>query len=119
MVDSLGNFSQQIDVVTFDRQSLLSIFICENETIIPESVYAVFEPKQTEGTNLMVYAQENVASIRRLHRTSFPTPICEGRLPGSEGLDALGDETTDGVFRVLCRRCPQSLGQRKARYGAT
>ncbi|EPZ4348045.1 TPA: CBASS effector endonuclease NucC, partial [Stenotrophomonas maltophilia] len=42
VVDSLGNFSQQIDVVVFDRQYSPFIFTYENETIIPaESVYAV------------------------------------------------------------------------------
>ncbi len=41
VVDSLGNFSQQIDVAVFDRQYSPFIFTYENETIIPaESVYA-------------------------------------------------------------------------------
>ena len=53
VVDSLGNFSQQIDVVVFDRQYSPFIFTYENETIIPaESVYAVFEAKQTADAGL-------------------------------------------------------------------
>src|SRR5229473_1908283 len=59
VVDSLGNFSQQIDVVVFDRQYSPFIFKYEGQTIIPaESVYAVFEAKQTADAGLVAYAQE-------------------------------------------------------------
>jgi len=82
VVDSLGNFSQQIDVVIFDRQYSPFIFTYENETIIPaESVYAVFEAKQTADAGLVAYAQEKVASVRRLHRTSLPIPYAKGVYP--------------------------------------
>ena len=48
VVDSLGAFSEQIDIVVFDRQYSPFIFIYQGQTIIPaESVYAVFEAKQT------------------------------------------------------------------------
>ena len=47
VVDSKGAFSDQIDVVVYDRQYSPFIFTYENETIIPaESVYAVFEAKR-------------------------------------------------------------------------
>lgn len=82
VVDSLGNFSQQIDVVVFDRQYSPFIFTYENETIIPaESVYAVFEAKQTANAGLVAYAQEKVASVRRLRRTSLPIPHAGGTYP--------------------------------------
>ena len=82
VVDSLGNFSQQIDVVVFDRQYSPFIFTYENETIIPaESVYAVFEAKQTADAGLVAYAQQKVASVRRLHRTSLPIPYAKGVYP--------------------------------------
>jgi hypothetical protein len=82
VVDSLGNFSQQIDVVIFDRQYSPFIFTYENETIIPaESVYAVFEAKQTADAGLVAYAQEKVASFRRLHRSSLPIPYAKGVYP--------------------------------------
>jgi hypothetical protein len=75
VVDSHGKFSQQIDVVVFDRQYSPFIFNYEGQTIIPaESVYAVFEAKQTANAALIGYAQEKVASVRRLHRTSLPIP---------------------------------------------
>jgi hypothetical protein len=79
VVDSLGAFSEQIDVVVFDRQYSPFIFTLENETIIPaESVYAVFEAKQTANAAMVSYAQQKVASVRRLHRTSLPIPYAKG-----------------------------------------
>lgn len=82
VVDSKGAFSQQIDVVVFDRQYSPFIFSYEGQTIIPaESVYAVFEAKQTINAALVAYAQEKVASVRRLHRTSLPIPHAGGTYP--------------------------------------
>lgn len=91
VVDSLGNFSQQIDVVVFDRQYSPFIFNYENQTIIPaESVYAVFEAKQTVDAGLVGYAQEKVASVRRLHRTSLPIPHAGGTYPPKQLIPILG-----------------------------
>lgn len=91
IVDSLGNFSQQIDVVVFDRQYSPFIFSYENQTIIPaESVYAVFEAKQTADANLVEYAQEKVESVRRLHRTSLPIPHAGGVFPAKPLIPILG-----------------------------
>ncbi len=79
VVDSLGNFSHQIDVVVFDRQYSPFIFNYEGQTIIPaESVYAVFEAKQAANAEMVAYAQEKVTSVRRLHRTSLPIPYAKG-----------------------------------------
>lgn len=91
IVDSLGNFSQQIDVVVFDRQYSPFIFNYEGQTIIPaESVYAVFEAKQTANAQLVAYAQEKVASVRRLHRTSLPIPYAKGVYPPKPPIPILG-----------------------------
>ncbi len=91
VVDSQGNFSQQIDVVVFDRQYSPFIFTYENETVIPaESVYAVFEAKQTADAGLVRYAQEKVASVRRLHRTSLPIPYAKGTYPAKPLIPILG-----------------------------
>lgn len=91
VVDSLGNFSQQIDVVIFDRQYSPFIFTYENETIIPaESVYAVFEAKQTADAGMVAYAQEKVASVRKLHRTSLPIPHAGGTYPPKPLIPILG-----------------------------
>lgn len=82
VVDSKGNFSQQIDVVVFDRQYSPFIFNYEGNLIIPaESVYAVFEAKQEITADLIKYAQEKVASVRVLHRTSIPVPYVGGVYP--------------------------------------
>ena len=79
VVDSKGTFSDQIDVVLFDRQYSPFIFHFEGQTIVPaESVYAVFEAKQTINAAQVAYAQEKVASVRRLHRTSLPIPHAGG-----------------------------------------
>ena len=82
VVDSNGTFSDQIDVVVYDRQYSPFIFRYEEQTIIPaESVYAVFEAKQTLNKEHIKYAREKVASVRRLHRTSLPIPHAGGTYP--------------------------------------
>ena len=79
VVDSNGNFSEQIDVVIFDRQYSPFIFSYEGQKIIPaESVYAVFEVKQSINACHVRYAQDKVASVRCLHRTSLPIPHAGG-----------------------------------------
>lgn len=79
VVDSQGTFSQQIDVVIFDRQYSPFIFNFEGEKVMPaESVYAVFEAKQSINGDYVKYAQEKAASVRRLHRTSLPIPHAGG-----------------------------------------
>src|SRR4051812_37042606 len=82
VVDSAGHFSQQLDVVVFDRQYSPFIFRFQNQTVIPaESVYAVFEAKQASNASEIGYAQEKIASVRRLHRTSLPVPTVSGMSP--------------------------------------
>lgn len=82
VVDSTGTFSEQIDVVVFDRQYSPFIFHFEGQAVIPaESVYAVFEAKQAINAAQVGYAQQKVASVRRLHRTSLPIPHAGGTYP--------------------------------------
>jgi hypothetical protein len=77
----LVGFSQQIDVVVFDRQYSPFIFHYEGQIIIPaESLYAAFEAKQSINAAQVAYAQGKVASVRRLHRTSLPIPYAEGSI---------------------------------------
>jgi hypothetical protein len=79
VVDSKGVFSQQIDIVVFDRQYSPFVFKYEGQVIIPaESVYAIFEAKQVINATHVEYAHEKVASVRRLHRTSLPIPHAGG-----------------------------------------
>ena len=68
--------------VIFDRQYSPFIFKYQGQTIVPaESVYAAFEAKQTINASLVHYAQEKVASVRRLHRTSLTDPHAGGTFP--------------------------------------
>lgn len=79
VVDSDGNFSQQIDVVIFDRQYTPFIFNFEEQFIVPaESVYAVFEAKQTVNATYVKYAKEKASTVRRLSPTSLPIPHAGG-----------------------------------------
>ena len=82
VVDSAGMFSEQIDVVVFDRQYSPFIFHYQGQTVIPaESVYAVFEAKQSIDAGQVSYARKKVTSVRRLHRTSLPIPHAGGTFP--------------------------------------
>ena len=91
VVDSKGIFSDQIDVVVFDRQYSPFIFSFEGQTVVPaESVYAVFEAKQSINAEQVAYAQNKVASVRRLHRTSLPIPHAGGTYPAKPPVRILG-----------------------------
>jgi hypothetical protein len=80
VVDSEGTFSDQIDVVVFDRQYSPFIFSYQGQKVVPaESVYAVFEAKQALNAEFVQYAQAKAASVRKLHRTSLPIPHAGGR----------------------------------------
>ena len=95
VVDCTGTFSDQIDVVIFDRQYSPFIFKFKGSTVIPaESVYAVFEAKQTVDASLVAYAQEKVASVRSLHRTSLPIPHAGGEYPPKPPFHILGGMLT-------------------------
>lgn len=75
VVDSNGSFSDQIDVVIFDRQYSPFIFDFLGAKIVPaESVYAVFEAKQSLNAEYIGYARDKIQSVRKLHRTSKPIP---------------------------------------------
>jgi hypothetical protein len=91
IVDSHGNFSDQIDVVVFDRQYSPFIFKYQGQTIVPaESVDAAFEAKQAINAAMVEYAQKKVASVRRLHRTSLPIPHAGGTYPAKPLIPILG-----------------------------
>jgi hypothetical protein len=82
VVDSRGRFSDQIDVIIFDRQYSPFIFKFEGQVIVPaESVYAVFEAKQIINAEEVKYAQDKVQSVRTLTRTSLPIPHAGGTFP--------------------------------------
>ena len=80
VVDSKGKFSDQIDIVLFDRQYTPLIFEHHGQMVVPaEAVYALFESKQDIRPRFVRYAQKKVASVRRLHRTSAPVQTIDGQ----------------------------------------
>ena len=82
VIDSCGELSGQIDVIVFDRQYTPLVFEHEGQVFIPaESVYAVFEVKQTINAAHVRAALKKVESVRRLHRTSLPIPHAGGTYP--------------------------------------
>jgi hypothetical protein len=81
VADSAGRFSEQIDVAIYDRQYSPFILTFKGQQIVPaESVYAVFEAKQTVNSGLIQYSKRKAASVRQLTRTSLPIPTANGIL---------------------------------------
>ncbi len=71
VLDSDGHLSDQIDLVIYDRQYSPFLFNQDGALYIPsESVYAVFEIKQSINKNVIEYAGNKIESVRRLKRTS-------------------------------------------------
>ena len=82
IVDSEGRFSDQIDIVIYDRQYTPFILKQAGHAVIPaESVYAAFEAKQAIDAGQVSYAQNKIASVRALRRTSLPIPHAGGTYP--------------------------------------
>lgn len=91
VVDSDGNFSEQIDILVFDRQYSPFIFEYQNAKIVPaESVYAAFEVKQTVNADLVKYAQKKIASVRCLKQTSLPIPHAGGTHAAKKPIHIIG-----------------------------
>jgi hypothetical protein len=79
VVDSEGNISDQIDIVIYDRQYSPFLFNQDGAKYVPaECVYAVFEVKQFINKNVIQYAGDKVASVRKLNRTSAAIPHANG-----------------------------------------
>src|SRR4051812_856810 len=73
VADSNNEFSLQLDVVIYDELYTPPVFAMGAVTIIPaESVYAVFEAKQTANADNLRQAHQKAASVRKLLRTSAP-----------------------------------------------
>lgn len=75
VVDSQGSQSEQIDVIVHDTYYSPLIFSIGDDKFVPaESVYAVFEVKQTLDKEHLEAAAEKAESVRRLFRTSAEIP---------------------------------------------
>ncbi len=91
VVDSEGEFSDQIDIIIFDRQYSPFIFDFLGAKVVPaESVYGVFEAKQSINAEQIGYAREKVQSVRKLERTSLPVPSVDTTEPPKELKPILG-----------------------------
>lgn len=108
VVDSKGSFSEQIDVVVFDRQYSPFIFDFKGSKIVPaESVYAVLEAKQVIDAAKLKYACGKIESVRALHRTSLPIPTANGWAPAKKpgyifgGYLALGSDWSPALGQTL------------------
>jgi hypothetical protein len=75
IVDAAGRRSRQIDIAIYDHFYSPLLFHHESGPHIPaESVYAVFEVKQTLISKWILDAGRKTASVRRLRRTSASIP---------------------------------------------
>lgn len=71
VLDSLGQVSDSIDIVVFDRQYTPTLLDNDKHRYVPaEAAYAVFECKPTIDKGNLEYAGDKIASVRKLHRTS-------------------------------------------------
>jgi hypothetical protein len=119
VVDSEGKFSDQIDVVIYDRQYSPFLLNADGQSVIPvEAVYAVFESKQEVHRRVVQYAQQKIASVRRLKRTSITVPTISGPFvkkpqPILGGFLALESEFRTTLTRVMVRTLKenQDLGR--------
>lgn len=79
VIDSNGAMSDEIDLVIHDHQYSPLLFEHHGALYVPaESVYAVFEIKQTLDARNLRYAIEKASSVRRLERTSVSFPHASG-----------------------------------------
>jgi hypothetical protein len=71
IIDKNAKESEQIDIVVFDPQYTPVIYVEEGIRMLPaESVYAVFEAKQTLNARHIDEAVNKAKSVRALERTS-------------------------------------------------
>ena len=110
VIDSNGKRSGQIDVVIYDWQYTPLLYNKNEQRFIPaESVYAVFEVKQTLNRNNVLYAGKKAASVRRLHRTSAEIAYAAGRyepkplFPIIGGILTYNSDWRPGIGKTLTR----------------
>ena len=79
IIDNENNVSDQIDLVIYDMQYSHPVFVInDGKYITAESVYAVFEIKQTLDKGNIEYAGQKIKSVRDLIRTSVPIASANG-----------------------------------------
>jgi hypothetical protein len=116
IIDVDGRRSRQIDIAIYDRFYSPLLFHHDSGPHVPaESVYAVFEVKQTLCAKWIADAGRKAASVRKLRRTSAPL-LSAGRkyppkppfpiLAGILSLDAVWAGPFPARVTALLRRLP-------------
>lgn len=91
VIDSKGACSDQIDIVIHDRQYSPFVLNYGDALYVPaESVYAVFEVKQSMNAETVKYAADKIASVRALHRTNIQFQSNRGTEVKNKLHDVLG-----------------------------
>ncbi len=113
IIDADGQRSRQIDIAIYDRFYSPLFFLDAGQSHIPaESVYAVFEVKQTLTSKWIIDAGRKAASVRRLRRTSALAPSIEFPKPpppilaGVLSLDSIWAGPCVSRIAPLLRRLP-------------
>lgn len=124
VVDSTGAFSDQIDVIIHDRQYSPLVFRLKESVVVPaESVYAVFEAKQTVDADKIDYAMRKAAAVRRLHRTTVPITTVDGERAAKPlhhivgGILALASTWSPPVGQSLRQRLEQDVPEGRLDLG--
>ncbi len=79
VVDSEDCFSEQLDVIIFDRQYSPLVFEIGSRRIFPvESLYAAFEVKQVLNPENIKYARKKAHTVQNLKRTNLPVMDLHG-----------------------------------------
>lgn len=113
VIDSLGNHSDQIDIIIFDRHFTPTLLDQQNHRYIPaEAVYAVFESKPHFDKSYLEYAGDKAVSVRRLYRTSVAIAHAGGvykpkeHFPILAGIVAPKSSWADGLNESFKRNLP-------------
>lgn len=124
ILDSLGNTTDSIDVVIFDRQYTPTLLDSEKHRYVPaEAVYAVFECKPTIDKGYLTYAADKAASVRRMHRTSVGIPHAGGvyspkpQIEVVSGIVALEIEWADDFGKAFMQHHSELTGDRRLDCG--
>ena len=105
VIDCEGNKSEQMDLVIYDTHFSPTIFQVGDEKYIPaESVYAVFEVKQTLNKKHVEYASKKIESVKKLRRTSAPINTITGYRPGRTDQQIIG-----GLLTLNCEWKQENL----------
>ncbi len=119
VIDSLGNRSEQIDVVIFDRHFTPTLLDQQKHRYIPaEAVYGVLESKPHLDKRYLEYAGVKAASVRRMYRTSISIAHAGGTYKPKEpfpivsGIIAPKSSWTDGLGESFQKNLPSSGEER-------